>query len=751
MVDLTQAQRPSDFDLRLQLAGDGWRPIPLWARKKEAAIKRWSDFCTERAPTEDEIAGWPRTGNTGIACGHVVALDLDIDDEQQVRQIQASAIEALGETPLIRQGRAPRVLLVYRAAAPFKRIERKLGEGKDAPQIEILADGQQFAAFGTHPNGNPFRWIGAATPLEIAPDDLPAVTREQVVAWLDQVAPKASSQAGKSGERSPNFADGRKFSERSEKREPKMQPVGRVQAAVDAIPNDDLDHDEWIDVGYRIRGARWDEAGFEIFDKWSAQSSKYGVAKSTRKAWDSFKGTRYGRKALFEKAKEYGWQDINAYGEDGLAQLFTKRYADDLRFDHHQGRWYRWDGARWQLEETNLAFNMAREVIREAAQSLEPDKAGKLCKASVASAVERLAAADRAHAVTSKVWDRDHMVLGTPHGTVDLRTGRLREARKDEHITRLAAVTPDFRREPRRWVRFLHDATAGDEGLVRFIQQMAGYCLTGDVSEHALFFLYGPGGNGKSVLLDTMNGILGEYSQTAVMDTFTASAHDKHTTDLAMLRGARLVSVSETEEGRAWAETRIKQLTGGDEITARFMRQDNFTFKPQFKLVIVGNHKPVLRNVDDAVRRRFNIIPFDKKPPEKDPHLSEKLREEWPAILAWMIEGALDWQANGLVRPAAVDAATEEYFEAQDTFGQWLEECCEVAANEWEAVSKLYQSWCAFAERQGDKPGSQRAFVDKLNKHGFVRDRARVQGQLVRIYRGVSVAFNPAAAGIDHD
>ena len=443
--------------------------------------------------------------------------------------------------------------------------------------------------------------------------------------------------------------------------------------------------------------------------------------------------------------------DLNLYGEDGLAQLFTKQYADELRFDHHQGRWFRWDGARWQLEETNLAFNLARHTIRDAAATMEPDKAAKLCKASVASAIERLAAADRAHAVKSDVWDRDHMLLGTPRGTVDLRTGRLREARKDEHITRLAAVSPAFGRTPQRWLKFLRDATGHDLTLVRFIQQMAGYCLTGDVSEHALFFLYGPGGNGKSVLLDTLNGILAEYAKTAVMDSFTASAHDKHTTDLAMLRGARLVSVSETEEGRAWAETRIKQLTGGDEITARFMRQDNFTFKPQFKLVIVGNHKPVLRNVDDAVRRRFNIIPFDKKPPEKDPHLAEKLREEWPAILAWMIEGARDWQENGLIRPDAVQAATEEYFEAQDTFGQWLEECCEIGAHEWEAVSKLYQSWSTFADRQGDKPGSQRAFVDKLNKHGFERDRDRVQGKLCRIYRGLSVRFDAAAAGISHD
>ena len=145
-----------------------------------------------------------------------------------------------------------------------------------------------------------------------------------------------------------------------------------------------------------------------------------------------------------------------------------------------------------------------------------------------------------------------------------------------------------------------------------------------------------------------------------------------------MLRGARLVSATETEEGRAWAESRIKQLTGGDPISARFMRQDFFTYVPTFKLVFIGNHKPALRNVDDAARRRFNIVPFLHKPPTPDQHLEQKLRAEWPAILRWMIDGCLAWQRDGLVRPAIVAAATEEYFSEQDILRQWVEECCEI-------------------------------------------------------------------------
>ena len=165
-----------------------------------------------------------------------------------------------------------------------------------------------------------------------------------------------------------------------------------------------------------------------------------------------------------------------------------------------------------------------------------------------------------------------------------------------------------------------------------YLRRIAGYCLTGSVSEHALFFLHGPGGNGKGVLVNTITDISGNYATVASMDTFTASQTDRHPTDMAMLRGARLVTAQETEEGRCWAESKIKSLTGGDPVTARFMRQDFFTYQPTFKLVIVGNHRPGIRNVDDAMRRRLHLIPFTYKPPRPDKDLPERLKAERPGI-----------------------------------------------------------------------------------------------------------------------
>src|SRR3954470_14226609 len=209
-----------------------------------------------------------------------------------------------------------------------------------------------------------------------------------------------------------------------------------------------------------------------------------------------------------------------------------------------------------------------------------------------------------------------------------------------------------------------------------------------------------PGGNGKSVFLNALTGILRAYAATAAMDTFTASKGDKHPTDMAMLRGARLVTASETEEGPAWAEARIKQLTGGDPVSARFMRQDFFTFTPAFKLTVVGNHQPMLKNVDEAARRRFNIVPFVRKPEKPDRQLEEKLKAEWSAILRWMIQGCLDWQQNGLVRPESVTEATEAYFAEQDLLSQWLADECIVDvgnASRWETIASLFAAWSRYA------------------------------------------------------
>jgi len=408
--------------------------------------------------------------------------------------------------------------------------------------------------------------------------------------------------------------------------------------------------------------------------------------------------------------------------EDSAALEFVDSHCDELRYCHTAGAWLRWNGVFWQRDETGSAFQWARELARKLAE--DQDKRGRYLtsKVAFASAVERFARVDPRVAVTFEYWDRDPWKLGTPGGTVDLQTGVLSDPKQDDGITKATSVAPLDQDCP-RWRRFLNEATRGDDALIRFLQQWSGYCLTGITREHALAFVHGNGGNGKSVFINVLTSILKDYAANAPMETFTSGKFASHPTDLAMLGGARIVTASETEEGRAWAEARIKQMTGGDPITARFMRQDFFTYKPQFKLTIIGNNQPVLHNVDDAARRRFNIIPFIHSPEKPDRDLERKIMMEASGILRWMIEGCLDWQRNGLLRPESVTAATSAYFSEQDLMGQWLEDCCDVQRGRhdfWDRSSDLFESWAEYARKAGDEPGSKKSFGQSMQRRGFV-------------------------------
>ena len=255
--------------------------------------------------------------------------------------------------------------------------------------------------------------------------------------------------------------------------------------------------------------------------------------------------------------------DNGTVTQDGIAQVFARRFEDRLRYCHDTGAWFEWTGTHWKKDKTALAFQFCRELAREFTADSKAGEMKEVRKISFAGGVEKFAKSDRSMAVTSEIWDRDPFLLGTPDGTVDLRTGELREPDPRDGITKITAVAPAPSADCPRWLQFL-DETFGDADLIRFIQQWNGYCLTGEISEHALVFGFGNGGNGKGVWLNTVAGIMADYATTAAMDTFTASKNDRHPTELAMLRGARMVTASETEEGRSWAESRIKQMTGGD-------------------------------------------------------------------------------------------------------------------------------------------------------------------------------------------
>ncbi|ADP71992.1 phage/plasmid primase, P4 family [Rhodomicrobium vannielii ATCC 17100] len=431
------------------------------------------------------------------------------------------------------------------------------------------------------------------------------------------------------------------------------------------------------------------------------------------------------------------------FDQDSVIRAFTKAYAGELLFDHHAGKWFRFDGY-WRREETKLALHYAREQSLKIASS----EAKTLKTVPTWEAIERGARSVREFAVTSDVWNRDTMLLGTPNGTVDLRTGELRDARPEDRISRVTAVAPiphdEFRakRDCPRWLAFLDEALAGDAGAIRFLQQWCGYSLTGETREQKLVFVYGPGGSGKGTAINTVGDILGDYAVNVGMETLTASKYERHTTELARLRGARMARASETEKGKAWAENRIKNLTGQDTITARFMRQDDFEFAPEFKLTIFGNNRPSLRDVDAAIKRRFLILPFDHPPRRPNTKLADALKREWPGILAWLIDGCLDWQESGLIVPPVMDAATKEYFAAEDTFAQWLADRCDVGPEFVDTSDNLWDSWSRYAYGLGEEPGTKKGtFAETLSQRGFFK-RDQIGRDRKRGYRGLRVRKN---------
>ena len=248
-----------------------------------------------------------------------------------------------------------------------------------------------------------------------------------------------------------------------------------------------------------------------------------------------------------------------AYSDEALALRFTARHGDDLRFVAHWGAWMVWDGQRWRRDETQTVLSLARAIAREASAEVARDGtgrgrlAGAVASAKTVGAIERLARADRRHAAGVDDWDRDSWLLNTPGGTVDLRAGAVRPHGRGDLITKVTAVAPGG--ECPLWQTFLQRVFRGDQEMIRFSRRMLGYSLTGSIDEHALFFLHGTGGNGKGVFLNTWRGIVGDYGVVAPMETFTAGGFDRHPTELAMLRGARVVVAQETEAGQRWKES----------------------------------------------------------------------------------------------------------------------------------------------------------------------------------------------------
>ena len=435
----------------------------------------------------------------------------------------------------------------------------------------------------------------------------------------------------------------------------------------------------------------------------------------------------------------------------GNAQRLVAQHGQDLRYCYTWGKWLVWDGVRWAKDESGEVDRRAKETVRsiyveagaieeKGLREATADHAKRSESDSKRQSMINSARSEPGIPILPEHLDRDPWLLNVLNGTLDLRTGKLQEHRRGDLISKLAPVEYDPEAECPTWWKFLEHIMGRNFDLIFFLQKAVGYALTGVTLEQVLFFLYGLGANGKSTFIEVIQALLGDYATQTTSETFMMKRHGSPiSNDVADLRGARFVAAVEIESGRRMAEVLIKQMTGGDKLKARFLYSEHFEFKPEFKIFLAANHKPIIRGTDHAIWRRIRLTPFTVQIPEteQDKELPEKLKAELPGILNWAIEGCINWQDHGLAPPQAVQEATQTYKDEMDILGNFVGECCIIASGASATAKELYSAYNQWAEDNGEKrPLPQRAFGMSLTERGFQRDRGTGG---VFIWRGIGL------------
>lgn len=445
----------------------------------------------------------------------------------------------------------------------------------------------------------------------------------------------------------------------------------------------------------------------------------------------------------------------------GNAERLVDQHGPDIHWVFERGMWATYHRTNWQLDETGeverRAKRVVRNIYREAAArpAEEADERAALGKHAASSeaasrlrAMIDLARSEGGITVHLTDFDRDPWLLNCQNGTVDLRAGNLRAHDRAELHMRITPVAYDPHATCPIWEAFLHRIMGGNEQVITFLQRAIGYSLTGVTREQVFFLLHGVGANGKSTFLETLAALLAGYAQQAQITTFLRKQHDEGIpNDLARMVGARFISAVEADEGVRLSESLIKQLTGGDRITVRFLHQEFFDFIPEAKYWFAMNHRPTIRGTDHAMWRRPLLIPFGVVIPdeEQDKGLKAKLQAELPGILAWAVQGCLDWQTHGLAIPEEVRAATSEYRAEMDTLAGFFEERCTLTKDAWVPSSDLYRAYREWSEEAGERYETEQMFGKKLTERGLTREKRSGK----RCWFGITLVNTAVQQGLD--
>jgi putative DNA primase/helicase len=663
-----------------------------------------------------------------------VGVDLDDGLSEADRGAIMVALDSYAETSVSGRG----VHVIVRASL------NSHGRNRQGP-FEVYEDGRYFVVTGAHVRGTPTTIELRQTELEQvlerflpATPPVPQHERETVPADLDDRALLDKAMGAKNGADFQDLYNGAWEGRYPSQSEADRSLAGRLAFWTGRDP-------ERIDRLFRSSGlyrAKWDDP---------RGSSTYGagtIAKAIAECQDVYDPHPRLRTPLSgdqppapsEESYDRSY-DLSSAGRPtngylrsdlGNGEMFSDRNASRLRHVKERRLWLEWENGRWRPDTTGAAERAAKEVARErlrAAADIENDderkKAVSWAMASQGDSRIRAmlsqATTEQALVLRADDLDVDPMLLACANGVIDLRTGELRPPDPSDLISLGSDVHYDPEADCPRWRRFLAEVFEDDDELISYLQRGLGYSTTGDTREHVLFVCHGIGRNGKGTLLETIKKIIGEFGKTAPFDTFTRTRGDRGTrNDLARLYRSRFVIASESGDGRRLDEAVVKSLTGGDTVAARFLYSEHFEFVPRFKIWLATNYRPRVDGDDEAIWARLRLIPFNVSfLGREDKTLAVTLEQELPGILAWTVQGALDWQRHGLGTASAVEKATADYRMDEDVLGAFLAERC-VLEGEIEPA-QLRESYEAFCADVGEKPLAANTLGKRLARRGIKR------------------------------
>lgn len=665
-------------------------------------VGSWTDVATAEPGAVRALETLYPGANVGLATGArsgVVVLDVDAANGKAGPETLATLEAKHGPIPTTVTARTGGGGHHFFFRHPGQRVPNSVE--KVGPGIDVRGDGGYVvAAPSKHASGNDYEWVEGMAPSEVELADVPP--------WLLALMVKPTTPA-------PERRAERRGADLRSRRVDK-KAAGALEKIEEGCRNDRLFR---YACALRHRGGEEAEIREEI-----------GLENGLRcvPPLDSAELDR-----IAANAAKYD----PAYPLTDLGN--AERLADDhpdVRYNEDKEVWLVYEDGVWTDESREAIQARAKATVRgigetakAAGSEQERQEVVKHAKRSESRAsignMLKLAQAEPGVPVWSRDLDADPMLLNVPNGTLDLRTVRLREHRAGDLITKRTGFAYDDGATCPTFEAFLDRVMGGDQDMVGFLRRAAGYSATGLTDEQVMFFLFGDGANGKSVLVETLMDVLGDYAQKAPTEMITERRSSPIPIEVADLPGARLAVVAEASQGVALDEARVKDLTGGDRIKARSLYQNYFEFNPTHKLWAYGNHRPVVQGNDEGIWRRLLFVPFDVTIPDgqRDPKLKQKLLAEGPGILRWIVEGCHEWQRTGLRPPSKVTDLGKTHRQQSDPVRLFVDDRCTVTAGSKEEVGRLYSSYVSWCRESGESPISKTKFGQRLEKLGYGQHR----------------------------